>query len=757
MKPANAQNSGPLNNRNALFIYVLLFFALIYPFWLSGELIVPYRLTSEIGAPPALIPPRMENSGFTDFWDSTIPSIRDHLTRRRSSWITLWIDSTALGRAPWHTMGLSPAYAPIWLLSKITSSPFLIVTLLSLGTCFLAGLFVLLLCRELSLEPIAGLLAGGSVAASPLMMYWLAFPMFLAVICWSAGCLYALARLARRTDLTGCLVLAFSSHSLLMMGYPQAVIQHAYVLAGYMIWHVYRIWRSMGIASAARYFGVVVVTGAAGAVLAMPVYLDLAKISVESARVSPDISFFLSVVFKIDSVTSAFRFLAVGLFPEIIGHPISPSYPLVYSGLSITALVLFFAFYSAFGCWRQTWGWWLAIALLCAFALISPLYAFGVRYLGFHLSRSTPLGAMTLPMTMIFAIGVNELIRRSPFKPTAARLAVFSTLACLGVVLCFYRSAGLGIRWNIIFVTLFVVFLVSIWDSRFQTLSLVAALIVTGSYVSFPLMLWQPQENLIPTSTLIDKIKAATAQDSRFAIAAPGLRELPPNINEVYDVASIHSYDSLSSRRYQALIGKLGGKFETYGRLNTTILPDYGSQAFWMSNISLVLSPAPLNHPNLEHIGQEGAVQFYRVVNRMGCCLQTTLPEPTASGAVELPDQKETSTRRPLKTKDEGDLLEIEVYDRKPSLLMLSQQYDSNWQAETLSASGWVPARTTSVNGIFQGVILPADTQVVRLRYLPFVRFAWINVPLWAFVLVLLALKLSQAFIVRGFFRTGCQ
>jgi len=221
---------------------------------------------------------------------------------------------------------------------------------------------------------------------------------------------------------------------------------------------------------------------------------------------------------------------------------------------------------------------------------------------------------------------------------------------------------------------------------------------------------------------------------------------LPPNTNGIYDLASIHSYDSLSSLRYQTLVGKLGGKFETYGRLNTTILPDYDSQAFWMSNVSLILSPAPLNHPNLENIGEEGAVQLYRVINRMGCCLQTMLPEQTASGTIELFDRKETTTRRPLKIKDEGDLLEIEVYDHHPSLLVLSQQYDSNWEARTLTTSGWVRARTTSVNNVFQGVILPADTQAVQLQYLPFVRFAWVNLPFWALVLVLLALKSGRRF-----------
>jgi hypothetical protein len=727
-----------------LLIYTILFFALIHPFWLFGEVVVPYRLASEIGLPPASTSSYVENRKFSDYWWSSIPAIRDHIQAPRSGSLALWVNRNALGKVPLHVF-FSPAYAPVWLISKITTDPFRLLTLISLGTCFLAGLFVLLLCKELSLDPIAGLLAGGSVAASPFMMYWLTFPMFLSVICWSAGCLYALTRLARHVDLAGCAVLAFSSYSLLMMGYPQAVVHHAYILAGYMAWRICRRARSTDMASAVRYLAVVAIAGGAGAFLVLPVYLDLARITADSTRVSPEISFFLAAIYKIDSVFSALRFFAQGTFPEIIGNPVLPSYPFSYEGVSITALVLFFAFYGLLQCWRETWGWWLAIVLACAFAFIVPVYAFGVRHMGLHLSRGPPVGTVTLPLTIILAYGVHGLVRQFPFAPATARLAACGTLACLGVALGFYWSAGLQIRWKIVLATLFVVCLLCRWCNSFRTASLIGALIVTGVYVSFPLMVRQPQADLIPASTLVDKVRASTPGESRFAIAAPGAGILPPNMNGIYDVASIHSYDSLSSRRYQALIGELGGRLETYGRLNEMISPDYGSQAFWMSNISLVMSTTRLSHPNLEHIDDEGTVHLYRVLSRMGCCLQTALPDQTAPDGIKLPDQRGTETVQPLKTRDEGDLLEIGIYGQQTSLLVLSQQYDSNWHATVRTLSGWAPARTAPVNGVFQGVILPAGTQTVRLQFMPFTRFAWISSLVWLLVLSLLAVQTGSS------------
>ena len=731
--------SRTLTLRGALFIYIILFLALIHPFWLFGELIVPYRLTSEIGVPQAPASATIENNKFSDYWYGFIPEIREHLRAPRSSWLALWTNSNELGRPLFHTMGYSPAYAPTWLIAKITHDPHRLLTLLSLGTCFLAGLFVLLLCKELSLRPIAGLLAGGSVAASPLMMYWLTFTVFLSVICWSAGLFYALTRLARKLDAAGCAVLAFSSYSLLMNAYPQAIVFQAYILTGYLGWLGHRRWQSMGAAAVIRYLAVVATAGGAGMLLALPVYLDIAEMAAQSARVSPDVSFFLAVLYNIDSVAAAMRAFALGTFPEIAGNPISPSYPFPYDGLSVTPLVLFFAFFSLSRCWRATWGWWIAIVVLCAFAFIHPLYAFGVRNMGFNLSRSSPMGTILLPLAIICAYGVNALVGHSPFKAGATRSAIIGTLACFAVASGFFWTAGLSIRWEVALATLVVVCLLALPSKSFRTAAAVAALIMTGAYISFPLMLRQTPTNLMTISALVDKVKATMAADSRFAVAAPGLGLLLPNANEIFDVASIHSYDSLSSRRYQALIRELGGETKVYGRWNGMISPDYDSQIFWMSNISLMMSPAPLNHPNLESIGNERAPYLYRVLSRMGCCAQMALPDQGKSGGVELLDRSQILPDLPTKILDEGDLLEFKVQGEQNSVLVLSQQYHPDWLATVRTASGWATARTVPVNGIFQGVVVPAGTSTARLQFLPYVRFSWIAHLFWALVLLALA------------------
>lgn len=71
----------------------------------------------------------------------------------------------------------SQAYFPAWILAQFTTDPWQYITMLSLSTCFFAGHFIVLYCKEIGLSPLAGLMIGrSSLATSPLFMYWTNFP-----------------------------------------------------------------------------------------------------------------------------------------------------------------------------------------------------------------------------------------------------------------------------------------------------------------------------------------------------------------------------------------------------------------------------------------------------------------------------------------------------------------------------------------------------------------------------------------------------
>ena len=44
-----------------------------------------------------------------------------------------------------------------------------------------------------------------------------------------------------------------------------------------------------------------------------------------------------------------------------------------------------------------------------------------------------------------------------------------------------------------------------------------------------------------------------------------------------------------------------------------------------MSNISLILSQTQVEHANIEYLGQTNGVYLYRVISRMGYCIEVEL------------------------------------------------------------------------------------------------------------------------------------
>lgn len=736
-----------LNYKRVVIAYGLLFCGLISPYLLFGEVAAPHRQYLEIGAIDAigvnLKPGHIENRKFSDYTNAYIPEISAHLKGARSGWLALWTNKNELGRPAYQISGFSPAYFSSWVIAQFTDSPWRFITALSLFTCFLAGVFVILFCREIGLDPLAGLIAGVSLAASPLFMYWLTFPMFPAVWCWSAGALWAVTRLARKPDFVGWSVLAFSSYSLLMTAYPQPVVFHAYILGGYGLYLAYRK-QQLGAFVAGRFLTLSATALIVGAALALPVYIDLAYLSTESARVAPAPSFFTVVLPKFGSFTDAVRFFVLGTEPELFGNPVGAGFPFSYDGLSVTPVVVFFAVIGLLVTIRKTWGWWLAITVLFFLAFVHPFYMLGIKYLGFNLSRSTPLGSIMLPLTIIVAYGVDALVKRAKVGEHS-RVVWFAAASCLAVIIVglFYGvTQAIPIRWGMALVMLMLVGLLAAQHQKSRPVLLIAALILVLATISYPLMLRQDPAQIATTSPLVEKVRANLPAGSRFAVAAPGLSVLPPNLNAGLGLASVHSYNSLSSRRYHTLIKELGGEVQTYGRWNGAISPDYNSAMFWMSNISLMLSSTKLTHENLEYLGNESGVYLHKIISRMGDGLQvTSLQTSAVTEELHIAEPRLLPRHIPTKLLDQGDLLEFEVAPREPSVLILSQKFHRDWQAQAFDQSGWVSAKTTVINGVFQGVLLPKNVQRVRLEFKPYTRYAWVAHVFWLILLALIGFK----------------
>ena len=118
-----------------------------------------------------------------------------------------------------------------------------------------------------------------------------------------------------------------------------------------------------------------------------------------------------------------------------------------------------------------------------------------------------------------------------------------------------------------------------------------------------PLILSRSPKAIHTSSELVDAIRTATPDNSRFAIADNAIKsELPPNQEALLGLNSVNSYDSLSSRQYQRLTSRWSTKpNQTLGRLVKYVNAESALEdpAFPLSNVAVILSRRPLQREDI--------------------------------------------------------------------------------------------------------------------------------------------------------------
>jgi hypothetical protein len=731
-----------LNNfRVSLLVYVLLFLLLTFPFWGLGQTVSPHRKFLEFGIADVTRSGFIENRAFSDFTNGYIPEIHQHLKGARSGPLKLWTSENELGRPVYHTFGFSPAYPLSWVIAKITGNPLWFITILSLSYCFLAGLFVILLCRENRISPMAGLIAGSSMASCPFFMYWLTFPMFLAAFCWTAGALWASTRIATKGNLLDWTVLAFCIYSLFMTAHPDALVSHGGLLVGYWLYLSYVVQRQCSLFQLAAFFASCATAVFVAAVLTLPVYIDLTRFAAESGIFAVPLSA-EELLPRLNVFTRALRFIILTGSPQLFGNPVEWDYPFHYDAVSVTPVIIFFAVIALFVSVKKTWGWWLAIVAICLASLFYPFYGASSPFAGFNSFHPSPLSPTILALMIIVAYGVDGLLKRSSTDEHRRVVWVAAGIALIPIPAALVMGLIEGIPLAWVAPVLIVIVLLLVYAARTEMALAFASLILAGGMISYPLMLRQYPEEVAATSPLVEKVRANLPAGSRFAVIAPGIPSLPPNLNATLEIPSVHSYNRLPSRHYQTLISSLGGRIQLPGYRNVAISPDYNGAMFWMSNIGMVLSPKKLSHENLEYVGEDAGVYIYKVISRMGEIIQIpgSLINLAANG-LELGDPRLFQSHTPSKRVDEADMLEFEILPGVASVLVLSQQFNPAWEAQVFDGLEWQSAQTMPVNNTFQGVLLPRQVQLVRLEFKPSARFAWVAHGFWVLMLALLAFR----------------
>lgn len=481
--------SNALARRYVLIIYSVITLMLFHDI-LFNEVIAPHRQLDEVGLSLQSDQyQHVENRKFNDFSSAFIPEITAHLKTNKSSWLATWTNDNELGRPLYHLSGFSPAYLPSWIISTLTHNPWRFITALSLLTCYLTGLFMILFCAEIGLKPFSGLVAALCFSFSPVFMYWLTFPMFAATWCWTLGALWAISRIKKKPDVLSWAILSFSFYSLLMTAYPQSVVFNLYIIVGFGMHVIVNYLRANH--NPLRFIGFTASAAIVGGLLAFPMYMDVVLLAAESARARPETVFFTIYLPKFTSIMQAVQFVALSTFPEFLGNTIQTNFPYVYNGLSYSVAYIFFGFLGVMFAFKRIWGWCLAVIILLLFSFIHPLYEFGVAHLGFNISRSSPLGRLPLPLAMIMAFGVDALIRRSEYVSMRKGILYAGGVCLLLILISLYYAfeQQLSIRWSMVVVALFstiVLVFQSIKVRPWLILSICGLLTAT---VSYPLIL----------------------------------------------------------------------------------------------------------------------------------------------------------------------------------------------------------------------------------------------------------------------------
>jgi hypothetical protein len=723
-------------------VFVLHFSRILF----YGEVIFPHDNSLELGLSEEPNSTRISNRKFSDESSVFIPELANNLGSQRKAWLDTWNPHVQLGRAAFHG-ALSRAFALTNLLSCFTSNPFVLYTALVLLTVGLTAGFLLLFLRSLGLHPAASGCAALGLGFTTPISYWVCFVMFLSAICWPVCLLWLITEFTRKPSWLVALGLAFATYCLLMSGYPQVTILSAYTTGAYALIRLVQMpgTRREKLRTTLAMLG----CAGAGVLASLPVYLDLLFVAKDSARLGGvSDSFFLGVLPPCRNLREMTSFLITLFDWSWLGNAIDPKYPLHFNGLSFTPVCGSLIWLSFILKNRRAVLFWQIVLIVCLAGTVFPaVYLFAVHYLGFGLSRIQLLGGGIVPGFVLSAFTVDAIFRGELRLTIRSAAWLLAPLVAESVValLIWDRLPIDAVAVAATFLLVAALLSSIYWRS---IPALIGVAVVSTFLYGRELILTRSLQTIRVSSKLVDVIKAHAADGDRFAIADSSIAVLPPNQEALFGLNSVNSYDSLSSRRYQELVGHWNAVgTQTYGRYFKflDIRRALADQGFLFSGAHLILSAHPLVTDQLTLAAEVNGIKLYETVTAPVDLLQTPHFKFSNGGEAAIDPSTGPTNLQSHRVEMLNDFQKIEVTaSPEETLLFLSQQYHRAWRAISKDR----PLPTVIVNRFYQGVVLPPNTSEVELFFRPFVLWSWLPQLLFAASGALLLL--GSALQIRG-------
>jgi hypothetical protein len=280
--------------------------------------------------------------------------------------------------------------------------------------------------------------------------------------------------------------------------------------------------------------------------------------------------------------------------------------------------------------WQRVWGWciWLIIAI--AFSFRQDLFCLWVFFrIAANLTGVLfSAGSQQIPLIIIALYGAYTMVSR-PFLQSRnlVLMTFFGGLQYVGsaVIYAFWQHIPVQLPFVALELGVVLVFTVSFFINRntWRVLLLAGIILVHAQFVVAPLLLVQPQANIITASPTAQAINASLPPDGLMAMvtAKPTIR-LEPNFSSVLNIHQIGTYSSLQSTYYVTLMKRFNVRYDRYIRSIRSINQPLPANDVWMANIRTIVSDKPLPIAGFTLSERVDGLYLYQAIDGMGCCLR---------------------------------------------------------------------------------------------------------------------------------------
>lgn len=693
-----------------------------------GQVLYPHTNAPEVGAGDA-------RQSTEDLWRDDVatlyvPETAAHLRADHDGWLATWTPHNGLGRPLFH-IGGSPAYIVSHVIARFTGDAFLHYTLMTILSVIGTALFGFLFLRSRMLSPTAAFVGALGLSLGPLYPAWDMIPLVQWGFCWTLAALFGMERWVSRRSAWSLIGMTFAFHSILLTGFLQHVSALAWIAAG---WTALRIFEQRG----ARWLAAAGVLAAAilGLLSVAPVYLDLYDEWARSTRaIEPqtyDPAVYVDLLWP-----GLFCALKAGATGQV-GLSFGP----LFCVLALVAIVG--------GRWQhgrglRAWYWALFAGLFTVATGSERFYGLLIR-LGFGVSAWPPIFAVHLPVAILAAIGVDVLLQRTTGRQRALHLSVVAAMLAVGFGADALQRSSDGQPVDALRATSagllgLGALVAAAWPRRAPLLGLASLAAVMAVQT---VVVWTPRASIHDGSALATALRSRTADGSRSVWVGPrgkGRRWMPPNVDALLGTRSLHTYDHLPTVAFHSWMLPL--------RAPEKQLP-------YIRGFRGIHRPKAMTE---EHLAFSGVHTFLsRVAFRGTRPVDVDAPagvlisEPLAPGPVQALVPLAAATLSPdggysiglgalraasSEIETNRELTNRLVFDFEPGpeerLLFVSQEHHPHWSAEAESTG----LESVRINGLYQGVRVPAGTQRVVMEFRP--RAPWILGSQIAFLLAAFA------------------